>query len=289
MINSSSYKKLIVSGNVAELYEYQYPLIKGILRKKAGRANAKITDEFTKAENRKKTQYRARKQVTRLINSNAFQMKKFVTLTFAENLTDIKNANHCFKTFIQRFNYYLKIKHKLKLKYIAVIEFQKRGAIHYHLLCNAPYIENSVLNKIWDNGFVRINKIDNVDNVGAYVTKYMNKDLADERLQGQKCYLTSKNLDKAIKITDEKTILELLPYFDIKREYKTNYTTEYNGDVVYTQYVLNRDIKNIYKALYERKNISNFVFLHELQPKPQSFRKPFSKGLVAFQQISFEL
>lgn len=289
MINYGSYKKLIISGNVAELYEYQYPLIMGISRKICGRGNAKYTDNVTKIENRKKTQYRARKQVCRLINSNAFQMKKFVTLTFADNITDIKIANRSFKIFIQRLNYYLKTKHKSKLKYIAVIEFQQRGAIHYHLLCNAPYIENSTLNKIWGNGFVRINKIDNIDNVGAYVTKYMNKDLADERLRGQKCYLVSKNLDKSIKVTEEKTISALLPHFDIKREYKTNYTTEYNGDVVYTQYVLNCPLKDIYNKLYERKNIGNFVLLHELPPKAQSFRKPFSKGLLATQETLFEL
>lgn len=289
MINYGSYKKLIISGNIAELYEYQYPLIKGIFNKKVGRANSKNTDNITKAENRKKTQYRAKKQVYRIINSNATEMKKFVTLTFAENLTDIKKANQSFKTFIQRLNYYLKKNKKPKLKYIAVIEFQERGAIHYHLLCNAPYINNSTLNEIWGNGFVRINKIDNIDNVGAYVTKYMNKDLADERLQGQKCYLVSKYLDKSIKITDENTISNLVANFDIKREYKTNYTTEYNGDVVYTQYVLKHDIKNLYNALYERKNISNFVYLHELPQKTQSFRKPFSKGLIAIQQTSFEL
>ena len=289
MINNYSYKKLIISGNVAELYEYQYPLVMGISRKICGRGNAKHTDSITKAENRKKTQYRARKQVSRLINSNASEMKKFVTLTFADNITDIKKANKCFKTFIQRLNYYLKKTNKTKIKYVAVIEFQQRGAIHYHLLCNAPYIDNSILSKIWGNGFVRINKIENIDNVGAYVTKYMNKDLADERLQGQKCYLVSKNLDKSIKVTEEKTISVLLPYFDIKREYKTNYTTEYNGDVVYTQYILNHDVKNIYKTIYARKNISNFVFLHELPQNTQSFRKPFSKGLLAVQQTLIEL
>ena len=289
MVNYGSNKKLIVSGNIAELYEYQYPIIKGLLSKRVGRKNAIYTDKATKQENRKKTQYRARKQVMRLINSNTFQMKKFVTLTFADNITDIKKANRSFKTFIQRLNYYLKKNHKQKIKYVAVIEFQKRGAIHYHLLCNAPYIENSILSDIWRNGFVRINQIENIDNVGAYITKYMNKDLADERLQGQKCYLTSKNLEKSIKITDENTISSLLPHFEIKREYKTNYTTEYNGDVVYTQYILTHDIKNLYNTLYERNNISNIVILYELQPKTQSFRKPFLKGLSAVQQLSFDL
>lgn len=288
MNSYSTYQKLIISGNIAELYKYQFPLVMNYNSKKVGRGNEKSTDKKTKAENRKKTQYRARKEVSRLINANAFQMDKFITLTFAENIVDIKKTNRYFKTFIQRLNYYLKKNKKPQLKYISVIEFQERGAIHYHMLCNAPYIENSILKNIWKNGFVKINKIDNIDNVGAYITKYMNKDLSDDRLQGKKCYLTSKNLEKSIKITDEKMISSLLPYFNYKRKYEKNYTTEYNGNVVYYQYVLTNDIKKIYNAFYERKNISNFIILHELPPKAKSFRKPFSKGLLAYQPSLFE-
>lgn len=288
MINYYSYQKLILSGNIAELYQYQYPIVKNITHKKSGRKNEKNTDSVTKAENRKKTQARARKEVTRLINSNASQMTKFITLTFSENITDIKKANHSFKIFIQRLKYYLKTNSKQHLKYIAVIEFQDRGAIHYHLLCNVPYIQNSILHKIWKNGFVRINKIDDIDNVGAYVTKYMNKDLSDNRLQGKKCYLTSKNLEKSIKITDEEIISSILPHFEIKRQYKNNYTTEYNGNVVYYQYVLLNNIKPLYNAVYERKNISNFIILHKLPPKAKSFRTPFSKGVSAIQPTLFE-
>lgn len=287
MLNYYAYKKLVISGNVAELYEYECPLVKGIFRNKLGRKNEKNTNSATKEENRKKTQTRARKQVARLINSNALEMRKFLTLTFAENITNIKVANHYFKTFVQRVNYYLKKQNKPKIKYVAVIEFQKRGAIHYHLLCNLPYIANSTLTNLWRNGFIRINQIENIDNVGAYVTKYMNKDLSDTRLQGQKCYLTSKNLDKSIKITDEDTIYSLLPQFDIIRKYKTNYTSEYNGNVVYTQYILKSDIKKLYNEIYERNNLKNIIMLYEL-PNTQSFRKPFSKGLLASNESKFE-
>lgn len=281
MLNYYAKQKLVISGNILELYNYQFPLIKGIKSKKVGRANANITDENTKQENRKKTQYRARKQVMRLINANSFDMKKFITLTFAENITDIKVANREFKIFIQRLNYYLIKNNHSKLKYIAVIEFQKRGAIHYHFLCNAPYIENKTLNELWKNGFVKINKIDKIDNVGAYVTKYMSKDLADTRLQGKKCYLTSKHLEKPIETTNENIINELLPLIEIKREYKRNYTTEYNGDVVYIQYVLKQSIKNIYNSLYENKLGATLKAYHKFIPKTQGFRKPFQKGLLA--------
>lgn len=285
--NYYAYQKLVISGNILELYDYEYPIVKGLSLKKVGRANETMTDETTKQENRKKTQYRAKRQVARLINANSFEMKKFITLTFADNITDIKTANREFKIFIQRLNYYLKKHNHSNLKYVAVIEFQKRGAIHYHFLCNAPYIENKVLKELWKNGFVRINKIDNVDNVGAYVTKYMSKDLNDKRLQGKKCYLTSKHLEKPIETIDKEIIDELLPSIEIKREYKRNYTTEYNGDVVYTQYVLKHPVKALFKALHEKRVKENRKTHCELVPKIPSFRKPFTKRLISL-QTNFE-
>lgn len=59
-----------------------------------------------------------------------------------------------------------------------MMEPQGRGAWHAHLLyiwqdMKAPYIANDVFAKLWGHGFVRIKKLDNVDNVGAYLTAYL--------------------------------------------------------------------------------------------------------------------
>lgn len=50
--------------------------------------------------------------------------------------------------------------------------------------------------EIWGHGFVKINAIDKVDNLGAYITKYMTKDKADDRLKTEKGYLCSRNLQR---------------------------------------------------------------------------------------------
>ena len=78
---------------------------------------------------------------------------------------------------------------------------------------NAPYIKNNKLQEIWGNGFVKINNIDNVDNVGAYVSEYLRQaekgqghNLEDDRLQGRKSYFSSKGLFKPIEITDKKIV-----------------------------------------------------------------------------------
>ena len=59
-----------------------------------------------------------------------------------------------------------------------MMEPQGRGAWHAHLLyiwqdMKAPYIPNEEFRRIWSHGFVKIKKLDNVDNVGAYLTAYL--------------------------------------------------------------------------------------------------------------------
>lgn len=89
---------------------------------------------------------------------------------------------------------------KQKLKYLAVWEKQKRGAIHYHIIFfDMPYIKNKQLEEIWGHGFVKINKIDvdSIDNRGRYVSKYFSKDI-DEKNYKQKSFFKSQNLIQPI-------------------------------------------------------------------------------------------
>lgn len=86
--------------------------------------------ENRKAERRSQTIRDARNRCRRLALMNFSENDTFMTLTFAENIQDITYADNEFKKFMKRFNY----KYKRKSKFLAVREFQKRGAIHYHLL-----------------------------------------------------------------------------------------------------------------------------------------------------------
>lgn len=242
MIKKSLHKqfnrKLVVAGNVLECYTYETPIIKGIEKKRTGRANSPNTTEDEKQINRGKIANRAKSTVRRYANANP-DLKKFLTLTFAENITDLDIARYEFDKFIKR----LKTLHK-KLKYICVVEFQKRGAVHFHVLCNLPYIEVNALAKVWKQGFVKLNRIDNVDNVGAYITKYMTKDNIDERLAGRKCYTMSKNLNEPKSYTEETKIDEILENVEgVKRVYTTEFESEYYGRIVYTQIVCDKQIK----------------------------------------------
>lgn len=189
--------------------------------------------------------YRARSTLRRLINANAYQLTKFITLTFSENVKDVRVANNCFTGFIKRLKYYLKKNNSADLKYIAVIEFMKNGRVHYHMLSNIPYIENSKLRKIWGNGYVKINKMDKVDNVGAYVCKYMSKqEVGDSRLKGEKSYFTSRNLDKPVEIHDTEEIKRLLGQEGVmeKLVFSSEFQNEYLGKVEYRQFNFNRTV-----------------------------------------------
>lgn len=170
---------------------------------------------------------------------------KFLTLTFSENMTNIKECNLLFKNFIKR----LKYQYNKNLKYLAVIEFQKRGAVHYHVLLDIPYVPQNVLQELWGNGFIFINAIDHVDNIGAYILKYITKDNNDVRLMGQKAYLYSRNLKKPEEIINhnlkdfsdmECKILSRYNLNEIKPIYVSNYDTEILGSCTYKQYNLKR-------------------------------------------------
>lgn len=192
----SGLKKYIVTGHIVEVYEYKY-YISG----KGGFTGVKKGegDFESRLKNYSNTNQKRRDMIRRLACCNfSNKYDKFLTLTFAENRTDIQECNVLFKAFIRK----LKNKYNNNLKYLAVIEFQKRGAVHYHVLLTIPYIPQSVLQKLWGNGFVFINAIEHVDNIGAYILKYITKDNKDKRLMGQKAYLTSRNLTKPSEIVN---------------------------------------------------------------------------------------
>lgn len=236
--------KVIVSGGVVEVYEYERPVYKGF-KSKGGRNQE--ADEEGKEKNRRDALRRARQEIRRIVNANVgaygeHYTAKFLTLTFGNKVTDLDKAHYEFKKFIKRMNYYLYGNKCGNLRYTAVVEFHKSGAIHYHVIIyNIPYTRVEVIERIWGNGWVWIKKIDDVDNVGAYVCKYMTKDGDDERLRGRKCYFNSRGLFKPLVIEDEKkteNIKQSLPdeFMTVSKQYEN----EHFGKISYRQFNLKR-------------------------------------------------
>ncbi|MEN9881466.1 MAG: hypothetical protein RLZZ308_649 [Candidatus Parcubacteria bacterium] len=222
--------KILVSGSTLEVYlyidrklSYNYIVPQSPNRV---RSRIEVVDEKTKEQKRRsreKSMARARSKLRRLVNANAWKWKrvngtpytpKFVTLTFADNLHDIKEVNLLFSLFIKRLNYSESGKESF-LKYVVVTEFQQRGAVHFHIIFfNLEYIWGDDLRDIWKHGITHIRNIDNVSNAGAYVCKYMGKGFQDERLDGKKRYFSSRGLIKPVEIKrehDARKILNEIP------------------------------------------------------------------------------
>lgn len=313
--------KYLISGNVIERYEYEKFQYKGRCNNEFGRGGKeiegfskleqtsdllelgytveeinKIIQEQEKMQNKSKenriyTLYKDRQKVRRLVNANE-DLRTFITLTYKENIQDFDYSNKEFDKALKRINRYLN-KHMgkdFKFQYVAVREFQHRGAIHYHMLCNYPlHINDRELHfetalskmkkneyqkwferwwsaKFWDNnGYidVRSNKItkatykrhgnkygeigDEIDNFGAYMSKYMTKETADnERMEGRKIYLCSQGLKQPIEVIvdeeKEKDILQdVYKLSAISSTINGTYTNDYTGTVNYNQYNLKRN------------------------------------------------
>lgn len=128
---------------------------------------------------------RKRGEIRRLLKKYKFQ--RLLTLTFKDNITDVSLADRLFDRFIAR------VKRRYpEFSYVGVREFQKRGAVHYHLLIGM-YIPQRELAELWGHGFVSVNFL-KLKSAINYVSKYLAKSVDDERLFGRRLILKSREL-----------------------------------------------------------------------------------------------
>jgi uncharacterized protein YueI len=186
--------KAIKIGNLIELFRYSRPQPYNWTEKNRGKSqDTQVRSPELQERYVQMSTSRAKTKLQRLIQGNLKLYPKykpvFLTLTFRENITDLKQANLKFSQFIKRLN--RNAKHQIR--YVAVPEFQKRGAVHYHLLVlNLPYIKNKFLaEKIWKNGFTFLEEAKNFQFTYHYITKYLNKSFGDPRCKGTKRYFYS--------------------------------------------------------------------------------------------------
>lgn len=254
--------KAVLSGNFLEIKKYSKQIrydfsVPDRLRDK------RQEDESSSAISRQVADYRTKRRIRQLIHANAYQWKNlhgkpfvpvFVTLTFRENITDVKSANSVFTKFVKRLNYQIYRSKVQVLKYLVVVEFQKRGAVHYHVVFfNLPFIKSNpheFLASVWDQGFIKLNGINNVQHLSNYVVKYLTKTVRDDRLLGQKYYFVSRHLIQPIEVYDSESIQKILTSLPYNTKvFKTQYTT-YTKDKVYFEfYTLPENTKLKIKAL----------------------------------------
>lgn len=155
-----------------------------------------------------------------LANSDIF--KTFITLTFKNNVKDLTYANKKFNNWVSNVR-----KVCPDFEYLGTPEFQKRGAVHYHLTTNQDI--NSKMFKgqegkknmydviYWPHGFTSVFDYSTTDenfSIALYMAKYFFKDI-DSRLFGRRKILASKGLKEptVIKI-DSREIDKLDKYLE---------------------------------------------------------------------------
>lgn len=232
-------QKVVISGKFVEVYQYEKPYFKGFPRLMPKYPlKPKRPSDRSILELRADNIRRSAQKIRRLVNSNEKELTKMLTLTFADNLQDLKIANKKLDNFLKKLRRLFP-----HLKYVAVPEFQKRGAIHYHILLNIkPYISNDDIAKIWGNGWAWFKKIYNVDNLGAYISKYLTKGAINNKYFNQKKFFSSKNLylpmvfDYFLNVNK---LLKKIAFLKIKPKFVFEVLTDFLGVVKYKQFIIN--------------------------------------------------
>lgn len=202
--------KAILSGDILEIYTYERSLPqRRTKRKKADRGGY----PFASKKRRPDSINRLRANFLRLVRANLTrkQSPAFASFTMLQ-IVPYKRAVIHFTRFTQR----LRARCGGDIAIIAVPEWQKRGAIHFHALIwglpvdyvdNAPANDqteitetdlkesvNRNLQHLWGWGYVDCISTDGSNKLAGYMAKYMLKGMHDERLRGKRAYHTSRNV-----------------------------------------------------------------------------------------------
>ncbi len=233
------YTKVIQSGDLIERYDYELsPPVRVPKNPKRGRVAPFGYDQLTEEERadrilkrRVSSINRCRQSFFRLVRANLSKPPPvLLTLTMLDIL-DLRASYACFHKFGQRLR---RIVGK-DLAWIAVPEFQKRNAVHFHVLMwNFPYdlaqTEGSTrrIQNLWRAGYVDCVQTDGSPKLATYLAKYMSKAMSDPRLLGKKSYSASRNVLRPVSFNTPATVDLACEAWGIDADTKPIYEKEYD-------------------------------------------------------------
>lgn len=234
------YTKLIHCGSEIEVFDYeQEPIpIKKVRRRKI------VRDTLLSRSPGIRRIKRTRKAFVRFAKCALFELGApyFATFTFVDilPLRRTKMAFHAFNKRMQRVY--------PNFKYIAVHEWQKRGAVHFHaLVWGIPQDEvtnerkRRRIQNIWRQGYMDIINTDGSPRLATYMAKYMLKALYDDRNNNARAYSSSSGLPRPQSfnsVRDPVAVQYILEGVDKQLELISSYSydTQYLGKVKLTTY-----------------------------------------------------
>lgn len=202
------YRKLISSGNILEIYEFEKP--PNTVRRKS-RKRRKDTRRYLPSLTRRKDNiHRLRNTFRRLVwaNSGGAIKPTLITQTMY-SVISIQLAYKAFSSFI----HFLRSEYGSDFRYVCVPEFQKRGAVHFHsLFWGLPESlvmyerDTRLLQRTWGYGYVDVVSTDGSSKLGTYLAKYMSKAMQDSRLLRAKAYVASRNCLRSVQVRSEAVV-----------------------------------------------------------------------------------
>jgi len=196
----SPHVKVIQSGDTIEVWTYE----------KHSTASKRIhirKKKKAKTVMRMPSRYALRtrqKSFTRLVRANLDSMGAPVLCTLTmRDIVPLKRAYRLYTLFQQRLRRLVP-----GVVHIAVPEWQKRGAVHFHvLLWGLPpeYAKherkNRIVARMWGEGYVDLFQSDGKPALVGYLSKYLSKTMGDYRLRDSRSYSASRNCKRPNVIT----------------------------------------------------------------------------------------
>lgn len=144
-----------------------------------------------------------KRKFRRLVYANFSNGYTLLTLTFNAGKCDfdVKDVATCRKKFTSYWDNLKRserVSSNVDMRYLGVIEFQKSGAVHFHVLCHIPREYKALLTKKWQHGHLDFKQSDKNPISVQKIESYLNKGINDPRLQGEKHrYLASRGLEQS--------------------------------------------------------------------------------------------
>lgn len=234
-----AYEKIVQSGDLLEVYQYEKMPFPPRIKRKSKRRGERLPFKSERHIKRAVFNFRRRARAN-LVYGNPHML----TLTMLE----IMPISEAYEIFTQ-FGVRMRKEYGNSIVWIAVPEFQKRGAVHFHVLIwKLPYEihvterTTRTIQHLWGQGFVDIIATDGSPKLSGYLAKYMSKAMHDERLFNKKAYSCSRNALSPVSF-NTKTSIALLkeefgidhdPYLQPVRE--REYPSKWLGNVRYRAY-----------------------------------------------------
>jgi len=236
------YTKVVRTGDFVEVFAYERDLPQ---RPKIASRTTKGRRVGTRRTPRRYDHVRRlAKSFRRLVRANLVgdTPPAFLTLTMLQVLS-LSTSSKFLKVFFVR----LRRHYRREFRYIFVPEWQKRGAVHFHILIWGLHeeeikIEQEVrtIQRLWGLGFVDCITTDGHPKLAGYLAKYMQKSMLDIRLRGKRAFGASRNILRPMHAGSH-SMLEYLPEIvgvDNSPLQVRTFKTDWLGNCHYQQFKL---------------------------------------------------